>query len=77
MNLLRGSLPPKPEKLPVASPGDRLLNSMTTLTGYLSDSIYAPNRPMAAGGREEEVRKEIRALKGLSLNRFEIIQFSR
>ncbi|KAJ7498668.1 hypothetical protein FB451DRAFT_1358160 [Mycena latifolia] len=53
------------------------LQSMTDFTGYISSQIYVPFVPsvnrFAPGGQlnpaEEDVRKEIRALKGLVLNR--------
>jgi hypothetical protein len=54
------------------------LQAMTEFTGYVSSQMYAPymlsmNR-FAPGGHlspaEEDVRKEIRALKGLVLNRW-------
>ncbi|KAJ7228365.1 hypothetical protein GGX14DRAFT_538652 [Mycena pura] len=59
------------------SPLQHALQAMTDFTGYISSQMYAPYVPMgtrfapgvAMGAVEEEVRKEIRTLKGLVLNR--------
>lgn len=54
------------------------LDALTDLTGYISTQTYASFRASAYGpgqgaytlpAEEEEVRREIRALKGLVLNR--------
>ncbi|KAJ7490299.1 hypothetical protein B0H11DRAFT_1019220 [Mycena galericulata] len=53
------------------------LQSMTDFTGYISSQMYAPYLPLqqrlgpgaSLSPAEEDVRKEIRALKGLVLNR--------
>ena len=49
------------------------LNALTDLTGYIATRTYDSFRrtiePGAAPGVEEEVKREIRALKGLVLNR--------
>lgn len=55
------------------------LKTMSDFTGYLSTQVYLPYRASAIGtgalqangqtSLEEELRKEIRALKGLVLNR--------
>ncbi|KAJ6515627.1 hypothetical protein C8R45DRAFT_957148 [Mycena sanguinolenta] len=51
------------------------LQSITDFTGYISSQMYAPYTPIGSrfgatlNPAEEEVRKEIRALKGLVLNR--------
>ncbi|KAF7355535.1 hypothetical protein MSAN_01470600 [Mycena sanguinolenta] len=51
------------------------LQSITDFTGYISSQMYAPYTPVGSrfgatlNPAEEEVRKEIRALKGLVLNR--------
>ncbi|KAK7061956.1 hypothetical protein R3P38DRAFT_3166948 [Favolaschia claudopus] len=75
LSALSASIPkPHPEK---HSPFQHALQSMSDFTGYISSQMYAPYLPV--GNRfgtgptlntaEEEVRKEIRALKGLVLNR--------
>ncbi|KAF7352564.1 hypothetical protein MVEN_01221700 [Mycena venus] len=75
LSALSTSIPkPSSEK---HSPFQHALQSMTDFTGYISSQMYMPYLPV--GGRfgsgstmapaEEEVRKEIRALKGLVLNR--------
>ncbi|KAF8974175.1 hypothetical protein BDZ97DRAFT_1647274 [Flammula alnicola] len=61
------------------SPFQYTLQSMSDFTGYLSTQVYLPYRPPPVGmglssnnGQntlEEELRREIRALKGLVLNR--------
>ena len=58
---LQGSIP-LPRKARFAS----TLRDMTDVTGFITSHIYAPNVPSVA---EAEVRKEIRATKGLLLNR--------
>ncbi|KAL1740281.1 hypothetical protein HDZ31DRAFT_47798, partial [Schizophyllum fasciatum] len=59
-------------------PSQRTLQALGDFTGYLSSQVYAPFRPTGMqygtgssglGPLEEEIRKEIRALKGLVLNR--------
>ncbi|KAK7060408.1 hypothetical protein VNI00_001173 [Paramarasmius palmivorus] len=58
------------------SPAQRTLQSASELTGYISSQLYVPYRPPpvfgssnpASSPAEEEVRKEIKALKGLVLN---------
>ncbi|KAJ7283971.1 hypothetical protein C8J57DRAFT_1294046 [Mycena rebaudengoi] len=63
---------PSPEK---HSPFQHALQSLSDFTGYLSSQMYVPYRPIVnrvtgtLGPAEEELRKEIRALKGLVLNR--------
>ena len=68
-------------KLPsetVNRPFQRTLQTLGDFTGYLSSQVYAPFRPngpqyglgsSGLGPVEEDMRKEIRALKGLVLNR--------
>lgn len=73
---LLAALPKKSEGLP-GSPSERLMASLSTLTGYLSTAIYAAPRSIAPGGMEDEIRKEIRALKGLSLNRKSFVTSTR
>ncbi|KAF8913779.1 hypothetical protein CPB84DRAFT_1840577 [Gymnopilus junonius] len=61
------------------SPFQHTLQSLSDFTGYISTQVYLPYRPSSTGlglpnnnGQstiEEELRKEIRALKGLALNR--------
>ncbi|KAJ7811135.1 hypothetical protein B0H14DRAFT_3150870 [Mycena olivaceomarginata] len=59
------------------SPFQHALQSMTDFTGYISTQMYVPyvslgsryGSSSAMDPAEEEVRKEIRALKGLVLNR--------
>ncbi|KAJ7129385.1 hypothetical protein C8R44DRAFT_872660 [Mycena epipterygia] len=72
---LSASIPkPSPER---RSPLQHALQSMSDFTGYISSQLYAPYTPLvnrfAPGSSlspvEEDVRKEIRALKGLVLNR--------
>lgn len=64
--------------LPAPAPEHRYqhtLQSLIDLTGYLTTQAYGSTtsfRPFGAsqlGPREEEIRREIRALKGLVLNR--------
>ncbi|KAL1680788.1 hypothetical protein EV122DRAFT_207266 [Schizophyllum commune] len=59
-------------------PFQRTLQTLGDFTGYLSSQVYAPFRPSGPqyglgssglGPVEEDMRKEIRALKGLVLNR--------
>jgi hypothetical protein len=55
------------------------LQSLSDFTGYISAQVYVPYRPTPVGKGlpnsgiqntlEEELRREIRALKGLVLNR--------
>ncbi|KAK0461924.1 uncharacterized protein EV420DRAFT_1527919, partial [Desarmillaria tabescens] len=55
------------------------LQSLSDLTGYISAQVYVPFRPYSASGQSnsgntpptpaEELKREIRALKGLVLNR--------
>lgn len=55
------------------------LQSLSVLTGYISAQVYVPFRPYSASGPSnsgntpptpaEELKREIRALKGLVLNR--------
>ncbi|KAJ7232222.1 hypothetical protein B0H12DRAFT_1192388 [Mycena haematopus] len=73
LSTLSASIPkPSPDK---RSPLQHALQSMTDFTGYISSQMYAPYLPGRFGSgatmnpAEEEVRKEIRALKGLVLNR--------
>ena len=58
---LQESIPP-PRKARFTS----TLRDMTDMTGFITSHMYAPNVPSVA---EAEVRKEIRATKGLLLNR--------
>ncbi|PPQ67821.1 hypothetical protein CVT26_007068 [Gymnopilus dilepis] len=61
------------------SPFQHTLQSLSDFTGYISTQVYLPFRPSSIGRgltstngqstAEEELRKEIRALKGLVLNR--------
>ena len=62
LETLRESIPP-PRKARFAS----TLRDMTEVTGFVTSHMYAPNIPSVA---EAEVRKEIRATKGLLLNRY-------
>jgi hypothetical protein len=61
LETLRESIFP-PRKARFAS----TLRDMTDMTGLITSHMYAPNVPSVA---EAEVRKEIRATKGLLLNR--------
>lgn len=61
LETLQESIPP-PRKARFAS----TLRDMTDMTGFITSHMYAPNVPSVA---EAEVRKEIRATKGLLLNR--------
>lgn len=58
---LQESIPP-PRKARFVS----TLREMTDMTGFITSHMYAPSVPSVA---EAEVRKEIRATKGLLLNR--------
>ena len=56
--------------------GQHTLQSLAEFTGYLSAQVYAPYRSFITSSSkpsgsiaEEEMKKEIRALKGLVLNR--------
>lgn len=82
LKLLSTALPDKPQTqaspaAPISTntPAQRTLQSITAFTGYLSSQIYTPPRYLtpglsaSSGGVEEDIRKEIRALKGLALNR--------
>ncbi|KAL0949284.1 hypothetical protein HGRIS_009361 [Hohenbuehelia grisea] len=55
------------------SPLQRTLQTLSDFTGYISTQVYMPYRPPGVGGMlgpaEDEMRREIRALKGLVLNR--------
>ncbi|KAJ7780990.1 hypothetical protein B0H16DRAFT_1404079 [Mycena metata] len=74
LSALSASIPkPSPEK---HSPFQHALQSMTDFTGYISSQMYTPfvvgarfGPTSTLGPVEEDVRKEIRALKGLVLNR--------
>ncbi|KAJ7167461.1 hypothetical protein C8R46DRAFT_250404 [Mycena filopes] len=74
LSALSASIPKSsPEK---HSPLQHALQSMTDFTGYISSQMYAPYLAGARFGPtstmgpvEEDIRKEIRALKGLVLNR--------
>ncbi|KAJ7068524.1 hypothetical protein C8F01DRAFT_1017949 [Mycena amicta] len=65
---------PSPEK---RSPMQHALQAMTDMTGFISANMYSQYAPIgtrlgssiALGPAEEEVRKDIRTLKGLVLNR--------
>ncbi|KAJ6628911.1 hypothetical protein B0H10DRAFT_104330 [Mycena sp. CBHHK59/15] len=67
---------PKPSQ-EIHSTFQHALQSLTDFTGYISSQIYTPYRPLVnrftmpgnLSPAEEEMRKEIRALKGLVLNR--------
>lgn len=70
---------PKPADTTGQSPAQRALQAMSDLTGYISTQVYVPYRPPVNGAyqyghqlgpAEEEFRREIRALKGLALNRY-------
>lgn len=63
------------------SPFQHTLQTMSDFTGYLSTQVYMPYRSTSVGmgvpssdnekaPLEEELRREIRALKGLVLNRY-------
>ncbi|KAJ7180359.1 hypothetical protein C8R43DRAFT_398948 [Mycena crocata] len=75
LETLSASIPKPPAEK--HSPFQHALQSMTDFTGYISSQMYAPYMPLvnrlAPGSTlspaEEDVRKEIRALKGLVLNR--------
>jgi hypothetical protein len=85
LSSLSASLPKyPPANSPKIGPMQRTLQALTDLTGYITTQTYAAHTfrtPGIAGfggmgtgngmlsPQEEEVRKEIRALKGLVLNR--------
>ncbi|KIK67802.1 hypothetical protein GYMLUDRAFT_794327 [Collybiopsis luxurians FD-317 M1] len=60
-----------------SSPYQHTLQAMSELTGYISSNLYIPYRPppilgassTSTGDASDELKKEIRALKGLVLNR--------
>ncbi|KAJ4465903.1 hypothetical protein C8R41DRAFT_781113 [Lentinula lateritia] len=59
-----------------SSPYQYTLQAMTEFTGYISSNLYTPYRPPSIPGTiassiepADEMKKEIRALKGLVLNR--------
>lgn len=66
-------------------PCQRTMQTLSDFTGYLSSQVYTPFRTTVAhygmsssgnlGPVEEDMRKEIRALKGLVLNRRTFIPF--
>ncbi|KAF9268201.1 hypothetical protein L218DRAFT_601620 [Marasmius fiardii PR-910] len=63
------------------SPYQRTLQSLSEFTGYISTQVYAPYRPPSSIGSnplnptpEDELKKEIRALKGLVLNRSVLVR---
>lgn len=63
---------PKRPKGPLPSSAvQNTLQTLSNLTGYISTQVYLPYRPPghSLGPAEDEMRREIRALKGLVLNR--------
>ena len=66
-------------RVPRPSSHQYTLQTLSDFTGYISTQIYQPFRPIQGGTgfgiqsilgpAEEEFRKEVRALKGLVLNR--------
>jgi hypothetical protein len=58
-----------------STPFQNTLPSLSEFTGYISSQVYMPYKPPMTGGSstlgpiEEQLRREIRALKGLVLNR--------
>ncbi|KAF9478182.1 hypothetical protein BDN70DRAFT_860632 [Pholiota conissans] len=67
---------PKKDMKSRKSPFQHTLQSMSDFTGYLSTQVYLPYRPTGYPPNdkgqstiEDELRREIRALKGLVLNR--------
>jgi len=76
LSSLRSSLPPSRSQ---TNPFQHSLQALTDLTGYItmqtynltSSSLHMPTMGISAplGPQEEEIRREIRALKGLVLNR--------
>lgn len=68
---LKSALPTRTGQEP--SRFQHTLNALTDLTGYIATRTYDGFRravePGVAQGVEEEVKREIRALKGLVLNR--------
>ncbi|KAH8830421.1 hypothetical protein DL96DRAFT_1592791 [Flagelloscypha sp. PMI_526] len=66
-----------PRPVRESNPHQHTLKSMTDLTGYISGQVYAPYSSRSFAGsfsgslspQQEELRREIRALKGLVLNR--------
>ncbi|KAF9006508.1 hypothetical protein BDQ17DRAFT_1238847 [Cyathus striatus] len=76
LNALHLSLPKVPKGR--SSPFQHVLQTLSDLTGYISTQVYLPYHPSTGAGIPssgtlspvvEELRREIRALKGLLLNR--------
>ncbi|EKM80402.1 hypothetical protein AGABI1DRAFT_58155 [Agaricus bisporus var. burnettii JB137-S8] len=63
------------DQLSKSSPLQNTLQALSEFTGYISSQVYTPYRPPVVGSSnswgpiEEQLRREIRALKGLVLNR--------
>lgn len=68
------------DQLSKSSPLQNTLQALSEFTGYISSQVYTPYRPPMVGSSnswgpiEEQLRREIRALKGLVLNRHVLFQ---
>lgn len=72
---------PVPEKTRI-SPFQHLVETLSEFTGYISSQVYVPYHPPPGGmgmlashglsPAEEQLKREIRTLKGLVLNRYGI-----
>ncbi|KAF6762139.1 hypothetical protein DFP72DRAFT_802676 [Ephemerocybe angulata] len=73
---LSTAMPPADERR--ASPFGHVIEALSEFTGYISSQVYVPYHPPSSGGlgmssgsgpAEEQLKREIRALKGLVLSR--------
>ncbi|KAJ8515235.1 hypothetical protein ONZ45_g7320 [Pleurotus djamor] len=73
LHSLSTAMPQKGKSEPTSTVRQHALQALTNLTGYISTQVYLPYRPpginTSLGPAEDEMRREIRALKGLVLNR--------
>ncbi|EFI27679.1 hypothetical protein CC1G_14604 [Coprinopsis cinerea okayama7 len=85
LSRLESAVPKQQE--PRSSVFQHTLETLTEITGYISSQVYVPYRPPPGGlgfsgsyglsPAEEALKKEIRALKGLALNRYAICRAHR
>ncbi|KAF9491375.1 hypothetical protein BDN71DRAFT_1421783 [Pleurotus eryngii] len=71
LQALSAAMPKRPKGPLPSSAAQNTLQTLSNLTGYISTQVYLPYRPPghSLGPAEDEMRREIRALKGLVLNR--------
>ncbi|KAG5648864.1 alpha-1,4-glucan branching enzyme [Asterophora parasitica] len=80
MNALSNSFPKCSAPTYTGNPRQHTLQALSEFTGYISTQVYMPYRPPSSvagfigtggtlGPAEDEFRREVRALKGLVLNR--------